>query len=1057
MMFGRPGGVGQASSALATLLMLAAASATTLECPPPGSEPLVVDLGAIASGDSTVTLALSTAAPSSSGNGGATTTSDFVCLLSLLVPAAAGANSAPAVRKPVARTYAGREWEVKAGPFAESVAAPVCDGGGDVCALEVPVDAATLGAGGENQYILTSYSHGADARTEAARFLEQATFGATLTEIDALSATSNSSSFSPDFANWLEHQMNPSRADGGAGMSAHREFFRKHVNPRFEYPFRGGAQAKTTACDVTSRWRKFAFTERDGVVSLLTYQDKMLNIKYENGRYVWYVEGMARTTTATLGKVKDVDGDNIRSLQVSPVAYELNCGKYKNDNHKYSCVDCPVRICRSSDGSCGYIDNPLLDLTGIEGTSKAPYTVVDLPDHNSGDSKMVGIDDGPHMVVLEEWQKPGDEFWLNDTTVDAAQCDDHPSPQQPQASQFDYAYHGLGASQHMESAMPTVFGRSTDAQTGQVVTFAFDPIFAFHDNTVGSPIPDGGGSTHKATDGWFKGLGWEFRGKFDEPVQDGAVHCANAQRTFLNEDGCRLSFDPDACRFDETGETVYGNGQGVVVCGSPGEVSNDFTNGVIDGFSIKSWAERPARREIYKDGTFTEQKHNVWTKLALTARDQLRQRVAWALYQIVPIGSSGGFVPYTEVWTDYYDIFVRHAFGNYRDVLKEISFNVLMADWLSFRNNAAVQHALDGGAEIYPDENYAREVMQLFSVGLFQLNMNGSKKVDGDGNLLYTYDSDDIMSYARAWTGFERQNYFRGNVEMDFRDPMTINREKRDLYPKTDLQGGYIGDGYPLCADLPDRDFLRKGATYLALGSRSSPEQQHDPDSWEGDSNILRLGLDPSSPLYAKLCAPDAGGTCTFPTKVVLDENLAYDSTAAHALDEYNVDTLRTVQVQSGSAPVYYEYLRPPCVNQNFFNDGRKVVAGTIGGDAVVHDAMCADPRVSHASEACCTAGATGDAGRFCAYSGERMKFDSAVDRCLVNGQEQCDPSGWASSGACADTTTYSWSTAACSVRAKFSLETGQVARVDYPGPDSTGIVRTSSGTIPSITSRSPG
>ena len=91
--------------------------------------------------------------------------------------------------------------------------------------------------------------------------------------------------------------------------------------------------------------------------------------------------------------------------------------------------------------------------------------------------------------------------------------------------------------------------------------------------------------------------------------------------------------------------------------------------------------------------------------------------MAWALYQIVPIGAPGGFDPRTEQWMAYYDVYVRNAFGNYRDVLKEVSYTSLMAHWLSFLDNASIQHAIDGGDEIYPDENYAREVMQLFSIG----------------------------------------------------------------------------------------------------------------------------------------------------------------------------------------------------------------------------------------------------------------------------------------------------------------------------------------------------
>ena len=74
------------------------------------------------------------------------------------------------------------------------------------------------------------------------------------------------------------------------------------------------------------------------------------------------------------------------------------------------------------------------------------------------------------------------------------------------------------------------------------------------------------------------------------------------------------------------------------------------------------------------------------------------------------------------------------------------------------------------------------------------------------------------MSYTRAWTGLTMQEYKRGNLEdesTDRVDPMTIDREKRDVFPKTDLMGGYIGDGVPLCADLPAKMHLRKVSRIL--------------------------------------------------------------------------------------------------------------------------------------------------------------------------------------------------------------------------------------------------
>ena len=76
----------------------------------------------------------------------------------------------------------------------------------------------------------------------------------------------------------------------------------------------------------------------------------------------------------------------------------------------------------------------------------------------------------------------------------------------------------------------------------------------------------------------------------------------------------------------------------------------------------------------------------------------------------------------TERWLNYYDIFVRHAFGNFRDILSEVTWSPHMGRYLSHLNNRGDRIAQG----IYPDENYAREVMQLFTIGLWELNEDGS-------------------------------------------------------------------------------------------------------------------------------------------------------------------------------------------------------------------------------------------------------------------------------------------------------------------------------------------
>ncbi len=113
------------------------------------------------------------------------------------------------------------------------------------------------------------------------------------------------------------------------------------------------------------------------------------------------------------------------------------------------------------------------------------------------------------------------------------------------------------------------------------------------------------------------------------------------------------------------------------------------------------------------------QKHTIWAHLALHAKDQLRQRVAFALSQIIAVGliTVNGFRVFlekTEPHLELYDQFVRNGFGSYRDLMREFSYNVLMAEWLSFVENKSLQWNINNGNDPnYPDENFAREIMQV--------------------------------------------------------------------------------------------------------------------------------------------------------------------------------------------------------------------------------------------------------------------------------------------------------------------------------------------------------
>jgi uncharacterized protein (DUF1800 family) len=95
----------------------------------------------------------------------------------------------------------------------------------------------------------------------------------------------------------------------------------------------------------------------------------------------------------------------------------------------------------------------------------------------------------------------------------------------------------------------------------------------------------------------------------------------------------------------------------------------------------------------------------------------------------------------------YYDIFVRHAFGNYRDILKEVSYSQMMADMLTFLDGRSTALVFEKEGNLkFADENYAREVMQLFTTGLFVLQPDGSKMVGDDGLPIRVYTNNEIRT-----------------------------------------------------------------------------------------------------------------------------------------------------------------------------------------------------------------------------------------------------------------------------------------------------------------------
>lgn len=154
----------------------------------------------------------------------------------------------------------------------------------------------------------------------------------------------------------------------------------------------------------------------------------------------------------------------------------------------------------------------------------------------------------------------------------------------------------------------------------------------------------------------------------------------------------------------------------------------------------------------YKNGV-TGADHMLWRKL-LASPDPLRQRVTLALSEIVVVSMVGiaGTAFRQFASAAFVDILEANAFGNWRTLLEQVSTSAAMGGYLSYRGGRKA-NPVSGSV---PDENYARELMQLFSIGLVQLNPDGSARVGNTGQPLETYVQTDVSQLARVFTGWDQ-------------------------------------------------------------------------------------------------------------------------------------------------------------------------------------------------------------------------------------------------------------------------------------------------------------
>lgn len=167
--------------------------------------------------------------------------------------------------------------------------------------------------------------------------------------------------------------------------------------------------------------------------------------------------------------------------------------------------------------------------------------------------------------------------------------------------------------------------------------------------------------------------------------------------------------------------------------------------------------------------------------------DPLRQRVAFALSEILVASDRPEQLAVEQPgMANFYDLFEQYAFGNYRDLLQAVAIHPVMGIYLSHLGNQKANPA----SNVFPDENFAREIMQLFSIGLWQLNPDGTRQLDGQGQPIPTYNNGDITELARVFTGLSFGNNANFTLyPRDFTVPMKGWDAYHDLGPKTLLGG----------------------------------------------------------------------------------------------------------------------------------------------------------------------------------------------------------------------------------------------------------------------------
>ncbi len=225
-----------------------------------------------------------------------------------------------------------------------------------------------------------------------------------------------------------------------------------------------------------------------------------------------------------------------------------------------------------------------------------------------------------------------------------------------------------------------------------------------------------------------------------------------------------------------------------------------------------------------------EETYNAFWRVAVTGPDQLRQRVAYALSQIMVTSAIGPLDNNARALSSYYDVLADNAFGNFRTLLKAVTLHPAMGrylDMLGNRNGDLVTGRI-------PNENYAREILQLFSIGLNRLWPDGSLVLDSKFSLVPTYDQSSVLGYSRVFTGWNYNQPRAGSGRLP-----------------TNFGGYNDNTGWMQPMQLfPANGTASTSSVYHELGSKKLLNNVYLPPATVTNPANTILDTDPTSPYY---------------------------------------------------------------------------------------------------------------------------------------------------------------------------------------------------------------